>query len=156
MPFEIDESEPRKDELDALLQDVTYEFEQFRYSASASLSISSQQQSLALSLNAHIESMLIHARCLVDFFWCERKKDDVVASDYISNWSPKTDGGQELEWLEENLGRFIDKRVAHLTAYRCRVPKEKDAQLVDEVRLKMETLVRRFAERLDEQSKATT
>jgi hypothetical protein len=98
--------------------------------------------------NAHLHAMLIHARCLVDFFLCDREKDDVIASDYLPDWSASKDGGPELAWLEEKLGVFIDKRVAHLTAYRRRVPKEDDAQLLADIVERVQKVVTRFRFRL--------
>lgn len=84
-------------------------------------------------VNAIKESLLIHARVLMDFFGPTRTKDDLMAFDYIDDWNSESHGGAELVWLEDSLGRYIDKRVAHLTAYRVRVPKADDAQYIADV-----------------------
>jgi hypothetical protein len=136
----IDESRPRDDELEALASDVVYEIEMFRHSARR---ISS---SFGRDPNAFREAMLIHARCLMDFFLCDGRKDDLEADRY-AHWDPANDGGPELEWLENNLGTLIDKRVAHLTAYRQRVPKEAHL-LVLKIQNELTTVVNRFLDKL--------
>lgn len=140
---------PTEDELPQLVEDLAYEVRQFGFSAQRSNEITDQLFRLSMERNAHVESMLIHARCLVDFFLNEPRKDDVVASHYVPDWSPEKDGGEALAWLEASLGTFIDKRVAHLTAYRRRVPITDEAHFTNDVIAKMSEVVATFRRRLD-------
>lgn len=66
--------------------------------------------------NALVESFAIHTRVLLDFFYKPRKyRDDVVAEDYVQNWSascpPKTPD------LTDATIR-VDKEIVHLTYVR--------------------------------------
>jgi len=136
-------SPPRDDELEALArQDVCYEIGMFLYTATRITQPVSDDDRNALR-----ESMLIHARCLMDFLACRPRKDDLSA-DLYADWSPEIDGGSELAWLEENLGTMIDKRVAHLTAYRQRVPKDSTLFVQTIVRC-MDSLIPRFLDKLN-------
>jgi hypothetical protein len=139
---EYDSQPPRPDELRGLADDVDYEMFMFTYLARSLTSAQTVEQ------NALREAMLIHARCLMDFFACRPQKDDVVACHYVT-WDPVADGAKELEWLKANLHTFINKRVAHITAYRQRVSKDQDAQFVAEVDSNVATLVDRFRVKLD-------
>lgn len=143
-------SPPEPKELPALIGDIVYEVNQFKFSAARSSEIATKLGRLHMERNAHVESMLVHARCLMDFFNCNNpRKDDVVAERYIPDWSAKVDGGEALAWLETNLGQFIDKRVAHLTAHRQRVDKTLEAHFTDDVITNMDAVVRTFRDRLD-------
>jgi hypothetical protein len=66
--------------------------------------------------NAIIESHLIHARVLIEFFCYESgRPDDIILSDFIERaWTPD---GPELKRLRELLPE-IHKRMAHLTRRR--------------------------------------
>lgn len=150
----LDDNQPSQEELAALEEDVAYEVRQFRYSAARSSELSADLARLAMERNAHVESMLIHARCLVDFFRCMPRKDDVVATHYIADWSPEKDGGDALAWLEEQLGVFIDKRVAHLTCHRCRVDKKSESNFTEDVVRNVEQVVGVFRERLPDRPRA--
>lgn len=132
-----DNSPPTDAELRALAHDVSYEINMFWHLCRIAIPKSSGPEQDALK-----EAALIHARCLMAFFNSEPKMDDVVATHYVPEWDPDRDGGKELRWLKERLDTLINKRVAHLTAYRQRVPKE--SHLVDEILLKMMTVVKRF------------
>src|SRR5690606_41966006 len=44
-------------------------------------------------VNAIKESLLIHARVLMDFFGPTRTKDDLMAFDYIDDWNSESHGG---------------------------------------------------------------
>ena len=101
-----------------------------------------------LDQNAFKESFLIHARCLMDFFNGDPRGDDLVASHFAPNWNPARDGGEELKWLTDNLDQFINKRVAHLTAYRQRVPKESEPYFIETVQRDIQTVVERFLAQL--------
>lgn len=137
-----DNSPPRDDELEALArEDVCYEIGMFLYTATRITQPVSDDDRNALR-----ESMLVHARCLMDFLACDPRKDDLSADRY-ADWAPEIDGGVELAWLEENLGTMIDKRVAHLTAYRQRVPKD-PTLFVQTIVRHMGALIPRFLDKL--------
>lgn len=63
-----------------------------------------------------LECFLIHARCLIDFFYGPRQHDDVLAIDFVPSWNPNTIPIFTTVKTETN------KRVAHLTEYRLRNP----------------------------------
>jgi hypothetical protein len=69
--------------------------------------------------NALLESVGVHARVLLHFLYDEQPRtDDVVASDYISNWHdvrPK-----KTEFLDR-LSARVGKEIAHLTYARLHV-----------------------------------
>jgi len=138
-----DRDPPTESELDLLSHDVIYEIEHF-WNASVSILVG---QRTGWESNLQKEAMLIHARCLMDFFLCDQRKDDVVASMYVPDWDPTVDGGTSLAWLDSNLGMFIDKRVAHITAYRQRC--EKVGEPVIEVLKRMRPLLGRFLKKVD-------
>ena len=66
----------------------------------------------------------------------------MVATHYCPDWDPRTDGGPELAWLNEYLQVFINQRVAHITAYRQRIPKK--PYFVSTVQRHNQNLVQRF------------
>lgn len=121
-----DDAPPRPGELEALTEDVVYEYEGFLWAASQLLGALDDGR----ARNALVEVLLLHQRNLVAFFGGGRWKDDVIAQDYAPSWSPK---GQSWKWLEGRQ-RSVNKRLAHITAYRRRVPKQVDAKEVREVR----------------------
>jgi len=134
---------PTAADLLALTADLNYEIGMTWYLARVAIPGSSGPQQNALK-----ESLLIHARCLMDFFNCKPWGDDVIASHYVPEWDPAQDGGPELAWLNAHLELFINKRVAHLTAYRQRVPKER--YLIETVESHIQTLVERFLAKASE------
>jgi len=80
-----DDGPPRPEELPALVGDIAHEVNQFFHSARRSFELGEQAAHIAAERNAHVEAMLIHARCLVDFFSCRPKLDDVIAIHYIAD-----------------------------------------------------------------------
>lgn len=90
------------------------------------------QGEAGLERNAWVEVLLLHLRSLTDFYVSEPQKDDVVAHHYVAGWT-RVDGGDDLEWLEQQ-SRSLNKRLAHITAYRRRAPKGPDSQLVVDIR----------------------
>jgi hypothetical protein len=96
--------------------------------------------------NGWVEVYLLHARNLLDFFASEPTKDDVVASHYIPSWD-RSSGGEELAWLEA-MRQSINKRLAHVTAYRRRTPKMTDAQSIEEIGAKVEKVWHSFVAQL--------
>jgi hypothetical protein len=140
----IDNRPPEPEELPALAGDVSYEMEQFFHSQRRVIELEAELHRVNMDRNSQVEALLIHSRCLMDFFACKPQKDDVVATHYVPTWDPETDGGPELAWLEATLGTYVDKRVAHLTAYRQRVDRDTEAQLVTRVAQAMATIISRF------------
>jgi hypothetical protein len=134
---------PTQSELELLADDVVYEINHFW---NASVFILGQLRG-DVEGNLHREAMLIHARCLMDFFLCDPKKDDVVASMYVLEWDPAADGREELAWLENNLVMYINKRVAHITAYRQRC--ENVGHPVIDILWKMRLVISRFLKMVD-------
>ena len=55
----------------------------------------------------------------------------MVACHYAPGWT-KEFGGADLEWLV-GMSRALNKRLAHITAYRQRVPDNLDARQVNDV-----------------------
>jgi len=142
------ETPPTEAELEELVNDLNYEIWMFHELATIELPEVGPISEGGAVVNAVIEAILVHCRCLMDFFGNSPKKDDVVAGHFVPDWDPVKDGGAELAWLEEHLGVVIDKRVAHLTAYRQRVPKEETAELVMDVFNAVVAVVKRFHARL--------
>lgn len=137
-----EETRPTQAELPRLLRNhVQYELHMLQYLATSAL----PALPVGDIANALKESLLIHARCLMAFFNSQPTKDDVVAKDYLPDWDPVVDGGPELQWLNDNLDRYINKRVAHITAYRLRVPQEQ--HFVRDVQARIQAIVERFNER---------
>jgi len=110
---------------------LTYEFDMFH--ASATLIGDQTVQSCIPLRNAVIESIAVHTRVLLKFFFdTSPREDDVVAGDFYENpstwnaWATQT-------WKDANVGILIDaienrvnKEVVHLTYYRLGVkPDEK-------------------------------
>jgi hypothetical protein len=132
-----DDRPPNPDELPALIREVEYELIMLRFAgwwaaqrprfADAGF----PEYELDLLQNACIETVLIHLRNLTTFFVSEPRKDDVVAGHYVPGWT-RADGGDALRWLAE-MATSLNKRVAHLTAYRVRVSKEDDGRLVEDI-----------------------
>lgn len=65
--------------------------------------------------NALIEAFSIHARVLLDFYLCNPRNDDVVATDFTV---PGATVGSNTAGLPSDLKVKINKQVAHLTATR--------------------------------------
>lgn len=68
--------------------------------------------------NARIESFLIHARQIYQFFFrTPDKETDVVASDYLPTWGLDHPADSAPEALKQ-LSKDVGERVAHLTLHR--------------------------------------
>jgi hypothetical protein len=74
----------------------------------------------------------------------------VVAQHYSPDWEPERDGGADLVYLQSALIQSVHKRVAHITAYRVRVPKDDDALPVAEILGALVALMDRFLTSLPE------
>lgn len=150
----------RPDELELLARDVRYEFDMVRGCASALLAMFGTRADQGLLRNVFAESLNIHARSLVDFFSTTLsgkrsvRGDDVVAQHFVPLWDPERDGHVDLIYLESALIQSVHKRIAHLTAYRVRVPKDDDALPVVEIHWAVVGLMEGFFAALTPERKA--
>lgn len=134
---------PTPDELVELAKDVEYEFGMFSWAGSQLISLPTPSTDEEHDFrNACVEVFLLHLRNIIDFFASTPSRDDVVAHHYAPGWSADM-GGDELRWLLK-MSRSINKRLAHLTAYRRRVPQPVDAEHVLEVGVHVLLVQRRF------------
>lgn len=140
-------------ELEPLAADVRYEFDMLQLCASTLDGIHGTGIETGFLRNVLVESLELHARNLLHFFSTkvrDAREDDVVAKHYSPDWDPKRDGGEELEYLRSSLLPALHKRLAHITAYRVRVPKENDAESVEQIRRALVRLIDRFLASLPE------
>ena len=89
-----------------------------------------------------VESFLIHARVLRDFFCRERHKaDDVIARVFISGWTqPPVSDYSYISAQKERL----DKALAHLTTSRVKDDSEGKQWDVVTIRREIEPMIDRF------------
>ena len=104
--------------------------------------------------NAFIEGGYLHARNLVECFLDDPYKDDLVASDYVSDWSVANDGGAELAWLRDEVAPVLHKRLAHLTLHRHRVRQSDDIPIPAAVGAALDAVLDRFLGRLTPERRA--
>lgn len=153
-----DRREPEESELEALMADVFYEHEMFTIAAARieGLALSMEQGAsegddaaegeLGFERNAWVEVFPLYLRNLIDFYVSKPIKDDVVARHYAPGWTGEL-GGESLAWLVE-LAPVLNKRLAHITAYRRRVDADVDAKLVSDIRSRLTDVYRRWSELL--------
>lgn len=67
--------------------------------------------------NALIESFCIHARNLLHFLYGKRQRDDVMAEDFIPNWS---DVRPVIPSSLQTIRNQVSKHAAHLTYSRSK------------------------------------
>jgi hypothetical protein len=146
---------PDPSELEALAAEFRYEYVMM---ATAGMSLDAlapgndpelAEEEYDLLRNAWVEALLMHTRNIVEFFKSKPTRDDVVAHHYVADWT-EADGGPELAWLD-GMTRSINKRMAHITAYRVRVPRQDDGRGVHDVCLTVHRLWDQFRLRLTEQ-----
>jgi len=66
---------------------------------------------------ALLESMLLHTRVLLDFFYGNRCKDDIIAQDFVPNWNNlRPPLGPYL--ADDSQHERLNKALAHLTLKR--------------------------------------
>jgi hypothetical protein len=132
-------------ELAPLAQDIGYEMRLLRYAAEQMHVLPPKTD----AYNTMVECFLLHTRNLVAFFDrpVPTEGDDVVVGHYLPEWDRYKDGGHEMKYLRK-VAPTVNKRVAHLTAYRVRVPQSQDARLVVDVRQAAEGVWHRFLSRL--------
>jgi hypothetical protein len=103
-----------------------------------------------LARNAWVEALMVHARNATAFFEAKDFRDDLHARHYVIDWDAARDGGDELAWLAENVAKVVHKRIAHITAYRQRVSKDDDQQLVVDIARRALRIYDRFLDRVGE------
>lgn len=159
-----DDRPPESHELPALMADVAYEHEMLnvasrriqelatRLHVAAELGDEQLEGHLGVERNAWVEVLLLHLRSLTDFYLSKPQKDDVVAHHYVADWT-SVDGGADLEWLRQ-MSRSLNKRLAHITAYRRRVAKDVDAELAEDIRNHVVGVFDRWRGRLTTEQKS--
>ena len=89
-----------------------------------------------------VESFLIHARVLRDFFCRGRlKTDDVIAGDFVSGWTQPP--ASDYSYIRAQKDR-LDKALAHLTTTRVRYDSEGKKWDVATIRREIEPIIERF------------
>ena len=142
------------DELNKMIEHVAYEIHMFRW---AYLMLALQLIKLLLHgnlNNAILESWVIHLRNLIDFFYAMPQKDDIVASDYISDWDSIRSQTQKSPLLQEATNK-ANKQLAHLTL--ARATQYNDAQKPWEyikISTEIEKWIALFFEHLSSEQKA--
>lgn len=151
MQDDYDRRPPQSHELPALAVEFQYEYRMVWTAVDAIWDVENRPRpwdsSALLALNVWVECLLLHTRSIAEFFNSKRKgPDDVIASDYVRDWT-RWDGGVDLEWLND-MTTGTNKRTAHITAHRVRVPKEDDGRGIDDVRQHVNGVWDRFRPRL--------
>jgi len=150
-----DEDPVRDSELPSLAADVKYEVAMATFAGHQLLH--AEVQRTPAGHNAFIEVFLLHVRNLADFFDARPTKDDVVASHYVADWSATRDSEPRAREAQENLRsqcRWINKRLAHITATRQREPKELDARLITDVMREIAILFQLFVDNLSDEQRS--
>ena len=89
-----------------------------------------------------IECFLIHTRVLRYFFANERlRKDDIIASDFVSGWSPPSE--TEVAYISAENDR-LDKALAHLTTRRIAYDTKGKYWDVTRIMKEIQPLIERF------------
>lgn len=100
--------------------------------------------------NALLESMIVHARIVLDFLYCKRlKSDDAIASDYFLNPS---DWESLLPKKTKVLRAVLDrsnKELAHLSYLRLRVVSDKRPWRIANIKNDIKNIVNLFLEKAD-------
>lgn len=138
-------------ELPLVANEVRYEYEMVR--SCTGLLFHPNIDRIALLRNLVVESYNVHTRCLLEFFSLPRAKapsDTVVAQHFAPDWDSVRHGQVDLVFLEEALSKPLNKRLAHITAYRVRVPKDEDATQVIEITSALVCLMKIFINLLPE------
>jgi len=103
--------------------------------------------------SALVESFLLHARVLRDFFCREGKGDDVVARHFVSGWTQPP--VSEYSYISDQKQKDrLNKALAHLTTARVRYDSEGKQWDVDKVRCEIERMIDRFLSELPDDRRA--
>jgi hypothetical protein len=102
---------------------------------------------------ALLESYLLHARVLHDFFHKPQSRDDVVAGHFVSGWETLRPP-QDPYLAEKNRRNRLDKALAHLTLERLNYDAEEKRWNVDAIRDAIDEPMKAFLEKLPKDRKA--
>lgn len=150
------------DFLARLAKHVVYEVEQLLYSADRVAELSRSKPSR--ERNAHVESMLIHARNLIAFYQSRGDATDARARQFLTmrdesaepamrfttvKWKRSPEEKAAARWLDSPIVReFIHKRVAHITFHRVDVPIGDEATSVPDLMRRLVLMWRGFTDAL--------
>lgn len=145
-----------EDELPDLALEVLREYEAVR--ACASLLFVGYGKLSPIIHSVLVEALNLHVRALTDFFKnpmpSGKRLDDVVAVHFDPTWDWLRYGGPDLIWLHSAVVPGIQKRTAHITAYRTRVSVDWDAQPIVEIGSCISGVMARFLKRLTPERRA--
>jgi hypothetical protein len=101
---------------------------------------------------AFLESYLLHARVLHDFFYKDQSRDDIVAEHFVDQWVSLRPARDPYLGDEERKKR-LDKGLAHLTLKRLEYDVQDKKWNIEAVEAAIETPMKRFLELLPEERK---
>lgn len=128
---------------------VVYEIVMFKFTAGLLISGVSDQ---ALK-NVLIESFGVHSRNLFDFFYKERKGDDIIANDFIGDKKEFRKNKSKKRSLS-GLQRKDNKQISHLTYSRNNYNSRTKPWNVILIRTQTEKTIEAFFNSLDDERKA--
>lgn len=136
--------------LNRTTEHIIYEIQMLRFAYSVLRQTRDQ-----MTINSFLEVFAIHARNLYYFFYSgekNRKKDDILAEDYIDNrrfFKFKRTPKEKLKIIQKKVA----KQVAHLTYYRLRYNKRTKPWRFHEIYLKLERTIDVFKKTLPDRRK---
>ena len=109
------------DDRRALAREIRYEVDALQYSYEATVPPAPPPLDCLL-----LEAFLVHWRNLWYFFLEPRKKQDVIASDYIPRWNPKKPDSDLRDRIHTTLAHISKSRIGAkaLTAEEVRVMRD--------------------------------
>ncbi|MFA4942011.1 MAG: hypothetical protein WC582_05515 [Patescibacteria group bacterium] len=97
--------------------------------------------------NLLVESLALHVRVLIDFFYCDRKgeSDDIIAQDLLPSSVSWSELRPQLPEILREAKKKTNKQLAHLSSSRIDLKKqgEKDWRILD-IYNKMNDIIERF------------
>jgi hypothetical protein len=118
--------------------------------ANETYKLSKEDEENQIIFNALLESMIVHARIVLDFLYCKRlKPDDAIASDYFlssSSWEPFLP--KKSKALRAVLDRS-NKEMAHLSYLRPGVSSDKRPWNIIEIKKDIKNIVNLFLDKAD-------
>lgn len=99
-------------------------------------------------MNLLVESVAVHSRTLINFFYPEGTKEkpsDVTARDFIENWDDIKPGITQTLFDAKNK---TDKQLAHLSTWRIKIEKDNKKGWEHEIYSDLEKVIEKFRENL--------
>jgi len=96
---------------------------------------------------AFLESYLLHARVLHDFFYKTQSRDDIVAEHFVGGWDGLKPALHSYLATDDRRNR-LDKSLAHLTLKRLEYDRGEKRWDVDAIKEAIETPMQVFRESL--------